>query len=219
LPEKGVYYLPNFVDIYEYRSALENHQTKVKVEGTLSVLYVGYLGKAKGIFDLIDAVNLVRTRGIDMVFELVGSELTPGEVELIQAKIKSFQLSDLIRLNKPAYDKDKVAYFRNADIFIYPSHHEGIPMAVLEAMASGLPVIATRVGGLPDLIKENGILVDAEQPEQLADALCHLAENPNLRKEMQAKSYQIVNEKFNIERHIADLVNIYTKVSSSTHTA
>jgi glycosyltransferase involved in cell wall biosynthesis len=217
IPKCSIFYLPNFVNLNDYKYALENHQFNIKKKGTLSVLYLGYLGQAKGTFDLIEAVNLIRTQGIEMVFELVGSELTPGELDLIRGKVNSLGLGDCIRLNKPVYETEKVAFFRNADIFIYPSHHEGIPMAVLEAMAAGLPIIASRVGGLPDLIHENGILIDPEHPEQLAEALCVLAHKPALRLSMQKKSYEIVYEKYNIIQHISDLVNIYKKIYSTTN--
>jgi glycosyltransferase involved in cell wall biosynthesis len=216
IPGCKVFFLPNFVNIDEYEYALEPHQFTVKNEGSLSVLYLGYLGKAKGTFDLIEAASYIRAQGIDMVFELVGSELTPGELDLILEKVKSLDLGDFIRVNKPAFEAEKIIFFRNADIFVYPSHHEGIPMAVLEAMAAGLPVIASRVGGLPDLIHDNGILIDPEQPEQLANALCSLAKNPTLRLSMQKKSYKTVSEKYNINQHIVDLVDIYKSISSTT---
>jgi glycosyltransferase involved in cell wall biosynthesis len=218
LPGKKVFYLPNFIDIDFYHSALENHQAKLRNSQPTNLLYLGYLGKAKGTFDLIDAASFLYKQGSKCVFDLVGSELTPGELDLLQEKIRMLNLQGIVRLNLPAYGKEKLPYFQNADIFVYPSYHEGIPMAVLEAMASGLPIIATRVGGLPDLVHENGILTDPGHPKQLADAIGKLALDPKKRLAMQKKSYQAVCERFNIDRHISDLVEIYRFVFSEGKT-
>ncbi len=214
LPGCKVFYLPNSVDIQMYRPALENHLSETEKAGCKRILYLGYVGKAKGSFDLLDAAALVRSRGIPMTFDLVGSELTPGELGLLQEKVRELNLEGTVRLNAPAYDAQKLAFFQNADIFVYPSYHEGIPMAVLEAMASGLPVVASGVGGLPDIVIDgiNGILVEPGQPEQLASALGCLAGQPDLRRSMQKMSFQLVSDKFSLEQHVTQLVNIYQQV-------
>ncbi len=213
VPGCKVFYLPNPVNVEDYHPALENHQSEIHNKGPLSILYLGYLGKAKGTFDLIEAANIIRARGIEMVFELVGSELTPGELEFLRKKVKQLILEGYVKLNNPAHGADKLAYFRNAEIFVYPSYNEGVPMAVLEAMASGLPIVGSRVGGLPDLIKDNGVLFEPGQPEQLADILCGLANEPALRFSMQKISFQMVSEKYSVHLHISNLVDIYKKIS------
>ena len=186
---------------------------KSKIKGPLSILYLGYLGKAKGTFDLIEAANLIRARGIEMVFELVGSELTPGELELLRKKVKQLILEGCVRLNNPAYNGEKLAYFRNAEIFVYPSYNEGVPMAVLEAMASGLPIVGSRVGGLPDLIKDNGVYLNLASLSNWQISFAILLVNPPYVFSMQKKSFQMVSEKFRLNQHISNLVEIYKKVS------
>lgn len=214
VPGCQVYYLPNSVDIKIYQPALENHLSETEKAAGKRILYLGYVGKAKGSFDLLDAAALIRARGIEMTFDLVGSELTSGELGLLQEKVRDLNLEGFVRLNAPAFDAQKLAFFQNADIFVYPSYHEGIPMAVLEAMASGLPVVASGVGGLPDIVKDgiNGILVEPGQPDQLASALCCLADQHELRRSMQKMSFQFVTDKFSLEQHVAQLVSIYQQV-------
>lgn len=214
IPDINVYLLPNainptdFLNIYEHRISYANRNSPI------SILYLGYLGKAKGTFDLIEAVQLILDRGITVSFNLVGSELTPGEMELIKQKIATLTLQKSIKLFAPVLGDEKLTLFENADIFIYPSYHEGIPMAVLEAMASGLPIIATKVGGLPDLVKDdiNGVMVNPGHPNELADAICFLLQNKTRRLEMGKNSRQFVVEKFNIDQHISKLTEIYSKV-------
>jgi glycosyltransferase involved in cell wall biosynthesis len=85
---------------------------------------------------------------------------------------------------------------------------------VIEAMACGLPIIATQVGGLPDLVRHglNGLLVPAGQPDQVANAIHNLLANPQLRHSMQIGSFQMARENFDIEKLVFRLLDIYQAV-------
>jgi glycosyltransferase involved in cell wall biosynthesis len=172
---------------------------------------LGWLGKAKGCFDLLDAALEIHSQGLDMIIDLVGGELACGELELLQKKIRASKLEGSVRLHSLAYGTEKLDFFQNADIFVYPSHSEGMPMAVLEAMACGLPIVASRVGGIPDLIQDsvNGILVEPGKPEQLAAAICKLARDHELRNSMKNASYQLAYERYDIEQHVIQMVKLY----------
>src|SRR4030042_4271835 len=161
VPGCHVYFLPNAINLDQYRNIVENHFEAVNLQKPCKVLYLGFMGKAKGSFDLLAAADIIRSQQIRMRFNLVGDELTPGELKLLHQKVQESKLEDVVRIHLPAYGVDKLNFLRDADIFVYPSYHEGMPMAVIEAMACGLPIVATRVGGLPDLIQDgiNGILV------------------------------------------------------------
>lgn len=221
IPGSQIYYLPNSVNLSTYQSALNARLSRQSTGQPLKILYLGYLGSAKGSFVILEAVSKIQSENARMNFHLVGSELTPGELELLREKITDNHLEQVVKLLPPVSGDEKIALFQNADIFIYPSFHEGVPMAVLEAMASGLPIIATRVGGLPDVVKdgENGLLIDAGQPQQLADALLKLYRDEGLRKSMQAASIQIVRDRFSLDQHVINLVNIYQQVLKDTQEA
>jgi glycosyltransferase involved in cell wall biosynthesis len=169
------------------------------------------VGKAKGSFDLLEAAREVRSRGVDASFDLVGDELTSGEYEQLRKRVDESGLNGHVRLHAAAYGSDKIAFLRKADVFVYPSYHEGMPIAVLEAMACGLPVVATRVGGLPDLVTDgaNGLLVEPGKPDQLATALQKIFLENGLRRPMQRKSREIAFERYDIEQRVAQLVDIY----------
>jgi glycosyltransferase involved in cell wall biosynthesis len=213
VPGCTVYYLPNAIDLTAFRAvALERRVVEMKPH-QLKVLYLGSLGKAKGSFDLVEAAKETVSRNLPIIFDLVGEELGKGEGEQLQKLIDQARLGKVVTLHPGVMGPKKIDFYREADIFIYPSYSEGMPYAVIEAMACGLPIIATRVGGLPDLVSDgfNGLLVDTGRVDQLVSALQYLSFNPELRFAMQLNGYQNASDKYDIERLVPRLVSIYRK--------
>ena len=206
-----VFELPNALNLTQYRDAAIRHMAAERNGGALRVLYLGYLGRAKGSFDLIEAAAELRLKSVDVSIDLVGDELTPGELESIKERIQALGLSESVRVHSFAVGSAKACFLREADIFAYPSHHEGMPMAVLEAMACALPIVATSVGGLPDIVHQgiNGLLVPPGRPAAIASALYNLCLDGDLRSTMGRNAYQIAWEKYDIENRVEQLVEIY----------
>ncbi len=209
-PECKVFELPNAINLSFFRDVAEKHLRKEQT-GTLQVLYLGYLGKAKGSFDLLNAVKLAKVAKDDLHFVLVGSELMPGELKRLQEKVQADDLKSHVDILPPVFGSEKLDVFSRADVFVYPSYYEGMPMAVIEAMACGLPVVATRVGGLPDLIHDQvtGLLVEPGHPDQVIDALHTLIKNDPLRNQIKRNSVEAVRRKFDIEKRVDQLLDIY----------
>lgn len=209
-----VYALPNAINLKEYLKTAREHLNSSDPSGLLHVLYLGYIGKAKGSFDIIETAQIAIQRGYDWQFKLVGGELSPGENEMLHEKIRTESLKDYVIIHKPVFGPDKRGFFRWADIFVYPSYSEGMPMAVIEAMACGLPVVASKVGGLPDLITDgvNGLLVDPGCPDQIVDAIQKLAEDPMLRQSMGRQGYERTVNEYDIENRVLQLIDIYSSV-------
>ena len=155
LPKTRVRYLPNAMDIRPYlKIAAERSGAR---NGAVRLLYLGYLGEDKGTFDLLEAFDALEFKPAKVVLNLVGDFLTDQDKLRLEEKIVRVDLRGKeCRLLPPAYGDAKLALFREADIFVYPSHYEGMPMAVLEAIAAGLPVVATAAGGIPDRITDGG---------------------------------------------------------------
>lgn len=221
IPGRKVYYLPNAINLRLYHEVAVNHLSKAQLKNPCKVLYLGYLGKAKGSFDLLDAAITIHTRGIKMIFDLVGGEMSHEEWVQLNDKIAASKMEDDFRLHPLTFGAEKVDFFDQADIFVYPSYFEGMPIAVIEAMACGLPVVASNVGGLPDLIKDgvNGILVTPGNPDELASALCTLAGDQSLHHSMALASYKLAYEGFDIDKHVTELVGIYKAVLSDDREA
>lgn len=211
IPACRVYYLPNAINLSQYLDIAKGRVSQVRGDGPLRILYLGYLGKAKGSFDLIDAAKYVQSKGLGVLFDLVGDELTLGEWDQLNNRIGEAKLNGNVRLHPAAFGSEKLRFFRNADIFVYPSYHEGMPIAVIEAMACGLPIVATKVGGLPDLVADNvnGVLVEPGRPDQLASALHKLAMDNDLCHSMQSKSHQFALEQYDMEQRVTQLIDIY----------
>jgi glycosyltransferase involved in cell wall biosynthesis len=210
VPGSQVYFLQNAIDLALYQAIA---QARLPQANPLRILYLGYIWKAKGSFDLVEAARRMVAGGVQAAFDLVGSEMRPGELEQLHTLIQEAGLSGVVNLHPPAFGVDKLAFFRSADIFVYPSYSEGMPMAVIEAMASGLPIVASRAGGLPDLVSDgvNGLLVEPGKPDQLAGALNRLISDPDLRKSMREQSARLASEQFDIEQHVERLVEIYAR--------
>ena len=213
VPGRPVYLLENAIDLAPYQAIAQERRGRQAQEHPLHVLYLGYIWKAKGSFDLVEAARQVSLENKQVVFELVGSELRPPELQQLAALIQESGLEGVVSLHPPVYSEDKLACFRRAGLFVYPSYSEGMPMAVIEAMASGLPVVASSAGGLPDLVQDGvtGLLVEPGKPEQLAAALGKLIHDPALRQSMGENGACLAAQRFDIEQHAARLVEIYDR--------
>lgn len=211
IPGCAVQLVPNAINVRAYQD-----MPRPKVEPSpVNILFLGHIGRQKGIFDLIQAVSLLRAQPHpDFVVFLLGESLAHGEIEEVEQAVRQLELGDTIRLLPPEYGEQKLKRLAAADIYVLPSHHEGLPLSILEAMASGLPVVATRVGGIPDLVSDGqtGLLVDPEDLRSLAEALARLVEDPSLRLSLGLKARQVVQGCFDIEHRVSDWIGFYTAI-------
>lgn len=176
---------------------------------TINILFMGRIGKRKGVYDIIKAANLLNNSKIKIY--MYGD----GEYDEIDKIIKENNLQDRVILSGWIAGYQIEQAYQNADIYILPSYNEGLPMSILEAMAWGLPVISTNVGGIPDAVieNENGYLIKPGDYEELANKIMLLANDKNLRKKMGYKSYVMAREKFDISIVISRLKDYYEFVN------
>ena len=148
---------------------------------TLNLVSAGRLAAIKNFPLLIEALALLRQRGVDARLDLLGEG---EEREHLQRRIEELGLADHVTL--AGFQQQVGPWLRCADAFVCSSDYEGISLAILEAMSAGLPVVATAVGGNPDLVidGETGRLVPPGNAETMAAALQELATDPGLRRRM-----------------------------------
>ena len=129
----------------------ENAQNPDERTGN-TILFVGSIGKRKGIFDILEAIPLVINEYGSAQFIFLGKEEFLGENEQVQEICVEKKLDQYVSFLGHVIGAEKYRHYQYADIFILPSHAENLPFSVLEAMAMGLPVVSTPVGGIPEIV-------------------------------------------------------------------
>jgi len=216
LPGCLVEYLPNSIDLKPYR-----HLPRPRAgagDRAVRMLLLGHIGRDKGSFDMVEAARQL-TRLVPTVpwqIEFRGEALHSGGPEEVQKLIDEYALGDRVHIRPPVYAADKVACLANTDLFVLPSYHEGMPISLIEAMAAGIPVVATHVGGIPDLIVdgENGLLVSPGQPGALAAALARLIEDAEGRTRMGLAGRLRALERHDLDARVPDLVRFHERVAA-----
>ncbi len=181
---------------------------------TVKVLFLGNLGKRKGVWELLKAAEDIHE---DFVLQLVGGEEDPGISEQLRAYVREHGLQQRIVLLGSAVGAEKDRRLAEADIFVLPSHAEGLPVALLEAMASGLPSISTPVGAIGSVIRdgETGLLVAPGDVGGLGEALRRLIRDPGLRSRLGEAGRLACARRFGIEEVADRLFEIYVDTSSA----
>jgi glycosyltransferase involved in cell wall biosynthesis len=174
----------------------ERASGEVSGAGPVKLLFVGAYGRRKGIYELVAALGIVRQDGHDVRARIVGPPEFPDEVDRLAEAIRELGLEGAVALTGPLAADDVAGELLAADVFCLPSHREGLPMAILEAMAVGLPVVVTSVGGIPDLVRDgdSGLVVPPGDVQSLADAVRTLAADPGLRRRLGARAFAVVDE-------------------------
>jgi glycosyltransferase involved in cell wall biosynthesis len=159
------------------------------------ILFTGRLGLRKGLFDLIECGRIICKKYPDISFVI------PGKGHLsdkLQKRVKDIGLQDRFKF-LGFVDKDKlIQLYQDASIYVLPSHYEGLPTVLLEAMACGCPVVATKVSGNIDVISsnKNGILIPPKSPKEMADAISFLLDNDDVRRKFGAAARRTIEERY-----------------------
>lgn len=150
------------------------------------VMFIGWLTRDKGIYDLLEVADLLRTGQPRVTFRLAGSGMTAEETAAVRAEVEQRGLQHQVNLCGVVSGAHKRRLFADADILYLPTHWDAFPVVVLEAMAAGLPVVSTCVGGVPSMVEHTrgGLLAAVGDTRQQADDLRTLASSPERRQAM-----------------------------------
>jgi phosphatidylinositol alpha-1,6-mannosyltransferase len=176
------------------------------------LLSVARLSRHKGIDTVLQALALLRSRYPELRYAVVGSG---EEQEALAAEARDLGVADLVRFLTDVPDRDLPALYNTAEVYLGISRLmeqrvEGFGISLAEASACGIPVVAGRSGGIPAAVRdgETGLLVDAERPEAVAEALSCLLDDAALRARLGAAGRRAVETRFNWDRVTDDLVRI-----------
>jgi glycosyltransferase involved in cell wall biosynthesis len=182
--------------------------------GRLHVLGVGRLVAKKGFDTLVEACAVLQRRGVPFEALIVGQDDKHGDA--IRRRIAELELEDKVRLPGAMGPPELLDEYRRASALcmpcrLLPDDRDGIPNVLVEAMATGTPVVATGVSGIPELVTDgvNGLLVEPEQPEQLADALVRLHEDRALAARLGRAAQTTVAERFDGDRLAQELAQLF----------
>jgi glycosyltransferase involved in cell wall biosynthesis len=213
IPAAKVTIVPNCVDLPETTSSanLRNLvRNEIGIGHDLPVIgFIGRLHPQKGLPDLLHALLLVRMTIPSAQLVIVGDGELRAELEAVS---RNLGLADVVTFTGKR--ADVLTLLAAFDLFALPSHWEGLPLVLLEAMSIGLPVVATAVGGVPELVidGESGFVVPAKDPPALAQAIIQLLERPQQAAQMGRNGRQRVAEQFSANYAASQIEELYMRL-------
>jgi glycosyltransferase involved in cell wall biosynthesis len=203
MPSAKIDVIPNGVDLQRFRPSETTPESQ-----TIRLLTVGRLSVTKRVEILIEAVDILSSQGCKICFKIVGGgQLLQKLKQIVTEK----NLDNIIEITGRFEAEDMPKIYRQNDIFISASKLEGMSNAMLEAMASGLPIITTRCEGTEELIAENGLVIENANAEEIAEAVKKLIDDPQFRDQMSIAARKQA-EKFTWGRIAEQYLNIYERV-------
>ena len=178
------------------------------------LLFVGSISRDKGIFELMEAFRLINSGGAEAHMLVAGDgPEAPAVAAASKSKNKNKKGPQAnVHLLGSLSRREISAVMSAADVFVLPTHYEGLPNVVLEAMACRLPVVATRVGGIPEAVKENGILVAPGDAAALAEKIGFLLSNDDMARRMGELGRRIVKTDFTWKANAEKVLALYGEV-------
>lgn len=176
------------------------------------VAMVSNLRVMKGHADVIRAIPQIVERLPHILFLFAGRDDSNGAIEEMARETGA-----AIHIRFLGYCPEPAEILAISDMFLLPSHWEGCPAALLEAMAMGLPCIATKAGGIPEIITngKNGVLIPPAEPSAIAEAILHLAEKPHEARALAASAQKTFFQMFTLNRMVSEYENVYEELSAS----
>jgi glycosyltransferase involved in cell wall biosynthesis len=176
-----------------------------------AVGWIGRMTAVKRTDDVLVAFKRLRESGVDAMLCMVGDG--PDRSQLENRAHELGIVRDTLFLG---YQDDVAPFYAAFDALVLPSGNEGTPVSAIEALAAGRPVVATRVGGVPDVVRdgEDGFLVEAGATDDLAERLERLARDPKLRERMGAAGRERVLPRYAVDRLVEDVDRLYRSLLS-----
>ena len=185
--------LPNGVDTAEFANAVCDLEKNRNI-----FVFLGRLGERKGAYDLVNAVEIAVKQNKNLKLFMAGD----GEIEKIKSMISQKKLGNNIEVVGWIDAKGKKELLKKAATVVLPSYNEGLPMSVLEGMASGKAIISTNVGAIPEVVKEeNGILIQPGDVQALADALVSCSTDIEMIKHMSSANIKKIDQQFSMKNN------------------
>ncbi len=190
-----VVYVPNGIDLSVIPEVGERAHPK-------QIIYVGRLSREKGVDVLVRAMSMIK----DAQLILVGSGPEEAKLRRIASRVGRVRFMGALPRERA------LKLVKGSEIFVLPSRAEGLSTALLEAMACGVPVVATAVGGNTEIIEDGktGILVRPDDPGELASAITRLLEDDDLRRRLSNRARELVRRQYDMKRIVRKYLRVYS---------
>lgn len=203
--------IENGIDVDRYRGAggAEELRRQLGLEGKRVILSIGRLVEQKGHRYLIQSAEVLRENHPEMAVLIVGEGPL---MENLEEEIEELRLTETVRMLGPRRDIPELLAL--SEVFVLPSLFEGLPITLLEAMASATPIVVTDVDGIRDVIEHevDGLLVPSRDPESLAKAIDALLSDPERARELGRKSFEKARERYDIRHHVRKIEDLYMRL-------
>jgi glycosyltransferase involved in cell wall biosynthesis len=209
LPGRRIVLLPNGVD----PAAFARPERTLVAGQPLRLVFLGRLTRVKGVEELLQGLCIALGRGANVELCIAGSG--PQEA-LLRAQVARLGLLGAVTFAGPTFEGSKSALLRGADVFVLPSYNEGLPIALLEAMAAGNAVIATPVGAIPDVVLpgQHGVLVPPGDAAAIANALLAMDADRAEVARMQQACAQRIASSFSLQRMADGFSDLYAQLTT-----
>jgi glycosyltransferase involved in cell wall biosynthesis len=204
-PFKRLVVIPNAIDGKEFADFTPRSFRKER----FNLAYIGRLVREKGIFEAVEAFSVLQRDGIDNIsLSIAGAG--PAEEEL-KRLVHSLGLEKHVEFRGTVRGTFKTQFWREADLLVFPTYHEGLPYTLLESLAAGVPVITTHVGGIPEAVEDgvHGVFVEPRDPEALAGAIRTMLSDRERLRMMSEACIMSARKRFGIERLAAQFDELY----------
>jgi glycosyltransferase involved in cell wall biosynthesis len=215
VPQQNVVALPNGIDT---RAFARVPTVRSRAGHPLRLVYIGRIAREKGLYETLQGIHLAAELGVDARITLAGQG---DEEPRLRRYAQALGIASRVVFARPVFGDDKVRLLAGADVMVLPSYSEGLPYALLEAMAAGIPVIATPVGAIPDVMTHgtHGFLVPPRDGKAIAEALLRLWGDREQLSWMSRACRRRVHAAYAIERLAAQLALHYDCLAGGARVA
>jgi glycosyltransferase involved in cell wall biosynthesis len=211
--KENVFYCPNGIPDVNNINRVYNRDIK----GPARLLFLSNMMHAKGVYVLVEGCSILKSRGHSFECHFVGDWLDIEEASF-NTKVSDSGLSNFIYSHGKKFNEEKKLFYQRSDIFVFPTLNEAFGLVLLEAMQTGLPVVASDEGGIPDIVadQQTGFIVPKNDPVQLADKLSLLINNPPLCETLGSAGKKRFKDHFTLQKFENRFIHILQEVTGRT---
>lgn len=213
IPPERIKHITNFVDTDKFQPINNNERHMFKrtlsLDENIVINFTGRIVGRKGLDILIHAFTKNSELTLSSRLLIVG---TGQDEQRVKEMVSDLGIGDKVRFL--GHSSEVARYYQTSDIFVLPSYAEGMPNSLLEAMACGLPVIASRIGGVVDVVEDgkSGILFEPGDVSGLASAMIRLLQDDELRQRLGLEARKRIVENFSIDRIAEEYIELYEEI-------